>query len=627
MTQLRLGSSPLVTSALLLCAAAIAALVTLVLSNNSTLLNGWDDMRWKFLPARESSQIVLVDIDEQSLARQGRWPWPRTRLADLLELLLDEHGAAVVGVDIILSEPGDEAGDLRLAALDRERVVWAHAASMGNEPPAGQGVLTAAPRCPPASPWNQPVRGWLGLTPAIAGDTFRAGHIRPWPDGDSIVRTYQPFLAFGPQCIPALGLAMYSALLGTAVDAPLHRENGDWQWSGIPLGLEDSGLMRLIWRTPAIRAISAHDILSETAQLPRGAVMVVGSSALGIGDFVSIPGVERFAGVGIHALALRQWLDREFVAMPPYHDWLAWGLLIPVFAIFWRTSTAAASRPWIVAAILFASWNLLALALWRQGVYFAAEPMLWALLWLPPIQGWRLWQEKRTSRRIYRQFHAYLPEKVLQELIASGVDPRQLEAEFRDITVLFADLRGFTTLSENMTPREVVTLLNEVMEHLSFHIGTHEGTLDKFMGDSVMAFWGAPVAMDNHADRAVSCAIAMLDNLDTLNDTLRSKGLPPVALGIGINSGQVAVGNMGSASRKNYSAVGDAVNIAARLQQLSKSLDCYLLIGADTAVLCRDNTLVRLKEVDVRGKKNRVTVYTAAGYAAGAEQARTEAPP
>jgi adenylate cyclase len=594
--------------------ALLAAWLALFASNASTLFNGWDDLRWRLLPEKEGSRLFLIDIDEQSLASHGRWPWPRETLAELLGKLVTGHQAALVGVDIILSEAASADADSALAALDKDRIIWAHAASLANEPHVNQGVLTVSPPCPPDNPWHTEVNGWLGLTSGIAGSSFRAGHIRPWPDSDQVVRSYQPFLPNQGNCIPALGLAMYAALLDLPLDSPLVYQNGAWHWGGIPLGLERSGQLRLIWRQDTIAAIPAHEILAGTARLPANGVMVVGSSAVGIGDFVSIPGADRFPGAGIHALAMRQWLDRDFVMQPKHHDLLIWGMLAPVFVILWMTSRKAAMIPWLTATGIFIAWNFCAWLLWRKSIYLAVEPMLWSLLCLPLLQGIRLWQEKNTSRRIYQQFHAYVPEKVLQELIRSKVDPRQLQAESREITILFADLRGFTSLSENMPSEAVVALLNETMDYLCKHISALDGTLDKFMGDGLMAFWGSPVAMADHADRAVACARAMLDNLDQLNDRLRQQGMPAVSLGIGINSGEVAVGNMGSASRRNYSAVGDAVNTAARLQQFCKTLACNLLVGADTAALCKNQELVELDTVELRGKRNRVTVFTCAGY-------------
>ena len=186
---------------------------------------------------------------------------------------------------------------------------------------------------------------------------------------------------------------------------------------------------------------------------------------------------------------------------------------------------------------------------------------------------------------------------------------------------MFADLRGFTSLSENMPPQQVVALLNTVMQYLSNHVANHAGTLDKFMGDGIMAFWGAPVDMVNHSQRAVTCAEAILNNLPELNSELKNRSLPAVRLSIGINSGQVAVGHMGSRARRAYTAIGDAVNIAARLQQATRDLNTDLLIGSETASRCPDDTLVPLQEVEIKGRKQAVQVFTSASVYRNEESA------
>jgi adenylate cyclase len=596
-------------------AAALTALATLYLSTGTSLLNGWDDLRWSLFSKPQQSQVYFIDIDESSLTTYGRWPWPRERIARLLDNLLTKHKAAVIGVDILFSESDGNAATSPLAGLDQDRLVWAHAASLGDEPSVGKGIITAAPLCPTPNPWNPKVNGWLGLSDTIGGTSFRGGHIRPWPDRDQIVRMYMPFLPNGSQCVPALGLAIYGALLGIPADAPLTHNGDGWRWGGVPLGLDENGLLRLVWHTASIKAVPAHKILEGTIELPANAVMVLGSTAVGMGDFVRIPNRERFTGAGVHGLAFLQWLDRDFINTLPYQHTVTWALLCAIFLVFWYTSSSNALKPWGIAVAIVLAWNLAAYYLWTRGIYFSAEPVLWALVWLPAIQGLRLWQEKKTSKLIYDQFHAYLPEKVLQKLISAHVDPRELDAQSKEVSILFADLRGFTSLSENQAPENVVSLLNEVMEYLSQCIARHDGTLDKFIGDSVMAFWGAPVDMTDHADKAVACALDMLDHLHDLNDHLARKGFPSVDLSIGVNSGIVAVGNMGSVSRKNYTVVGDNVNTAARLQQFTKTLQCRLLIGASTAAMCRKYDLVQLREIELRGKKKQVMAYTAQTYA------------
>ena len=595
--------------ATLILASLALPLLALFLTRQTSVLNFWDDWRWLFHDDSTSAGLLVVDIDEQSLADHGRWPWPRERLGELLHILLEKHRAAMVGVDIILADRDTDNAEASLPALDNRRIVWAHAASLGAEPPVSQGLVTPAPACPENAPWSDRVNGWLGLAPRLAGDHFRAGHIRPWPDGDQVVRTYMPFLSDGHRCVPALGLAMYGAVMGIPPDAPLTSRDGNWQWGGIPLGLESGGVLRMKWALDRIRSISAGDVLNGAASIPPGSVMLVGSTAVGIGDFVSVPGAERFAGVGVHGLALGQWLDRDFLTMPVFHDALAYPLLVAVFWLLWLASRQTTVRLWLAGLAAILLWHLLAFLVWRRDIYFETEPVLWALLWLPGIQGYRLWQEKRARNIIYNQFHAYLPERVLQELIDSEVDPGELAAQSREVTVLFADIQGFTTISENMEPVEAVSLLNEVMEYLSGHIADHDGTLDKFMGDSVMAFWGAPIEMPGHADNAIDCGVAMLAKLGDLNRTLTDRGLPPVSLGIGINSGRVAVGNMGSLNRKNYTVVGDVVNIASRLQNLCSTLDVNLLIGGDSADRSFRHNLCKMRDYQVKGKRKAVGIY------------------
>ncbi len=599
-----------IRNSLLVLVALSVPLLTLLATNRLSLLNFWDDWRWH-LPANSTgSEVLVVDIDENSLATLGRWPWPRDLLDRLLTGLLEQHQVAVVGVDIILSDANTQADKAAFSALDRQRIIWAHAISLAPEAAVSQGVLTSAPPCPANSPWLLPVNGWLGLSPDIAGNDFRAGHIRPWPDSDQVIRVYMPFLSVDQRCVPALALAMYASIMGMEPNAALSMDDQTWLWDGIPLGLEPNGTLRLKWNFDRIRSVSAAEVLAGTASIPAGSTVLVGSTALGIGDFVKVPSVARFAGVGVHALALRQWLDRDFVIKPSYHDSAVYAALFGVFWLFWFASRRTTLLLWLAGVAIFVLWNLICYGFWLKNIYVAAEPMLWALFWLPGIQVYRLWQEKRARNIIYQQFHSYLPEKVLQELIDSQVDPQELAAQSREVTVLFADIQGFTTISENMEPVEVVSMLNAVMEYLSNHIAHHNGTLDKFMGDGVMAFWGAPVPMENHANDAIECAVGILADLEQLNAELDKLGLPSVQLGIGINSGQVAVGHMGSISRKNYTCVGDVVNIASRLQQMCSSLECNLLLGGDAAGRSHGIDLVKIRDIHVKGKKNQVAVYT-----------------
>ncbi|GIX30012.1 MAG: adenylate/guanylate cyclase domain-containing protein [Porticoccaceae bacterium] len=599
--------------ALLGVAAAVgAALAAVLLGRTTTLLAFVDDARALRLAAEAPGTAVwFVDIDEASLARLGPWPWPRARLARLIEAIL-RQGVAAVGVDVILADDGDVAGSRLLARLDRERLVWAVAPSGPGEAAVRRGRLPGAPPCPPDHPWGAPARGFLGLAETIADDQpFRAGHIRPEPDGDGRVRTYLPFVEVDGRCLPALGLALYGALLGIPPEAPIEREGGTYRWGGIALGLEPDGRLRLLWRLSALGSVSAAALLAGEATLPAGAVVLVGSTALGTGDVVATPAAKRFTGAGVHALALGQWLDRAFLVRPAWHDPLVAALLATFLLACWPLSARHAAAPWLAWGALAAGWFAAAQFAARVGLWLEVAPFLWVLPALPALQGLRLWQQHGERRLLERQFEAYLPEKVLRQLIETRADPHRLAAEAREVSVLFADLRGFTSLSETLPPERVVELLNLVMDQLAEEVARFDGTLDKFLGDGLMAFWGAPVPMADHADRAVACAQAMLDGLPRLNRRLVERGMPAVDLTIGIDSGTVAVGHLGSRSRKNYTAVGDVVNVAARLQQRCGDLGVRLLVSERAARACRRVSLVALCAVSLKGKREPVAVFTA----------------
>jgi adenylate cyclase len=247
----------------------------------------------------------------------------------------------------------------------------------------------------------------------------------------------------------------------------------------------------------------------------------------------------------------------------------------------------------------------------------SSAPLLWGTLLLPLGLGVRLWQARSARNLLYRQFSAYLSREVLEELVRHGTDPRTLEAQSCEITILFADIRQFTALSEALPSAQVVRLLNEVMSFLARHVASHGGTLDKFLGDGVMAFWGAPLPMEDHADRAVACACRMMADLAGLNARLRANGWPAIRLGIGIHTGEAAVGNMGSSERRAYTAVGDAVNLAARLEALSSHGLAAVLVSEACVRRCRAHRFRYLGRQAIRGRRAGVEVYTPCGLPDG----------
>jgi adenylate cyclase len=590
-----------------------------------TFVTALDDIQWAAFPVEHWPLVHVVDIDDASLARFGRWPWPRSQLAELIRTLDEDYRVAVVGLDIVLSEPSGQDQALREVAQNVP-LVWAVAPALQGEAALLQGDIGPASACTPEISLSDPAVGYLGVAESLVSTQMRTGHVRPKPDRDGVIRNYISFVAIQSRCIPALGLAVWAEWLGVAADAEVAVVGDELIWGGVPLGVGADGLLRLRNMQPAVSHVSAAEVLSGQAQLPPGAIVLVGSSALGVGDIISLPGQPRAAGVNVHAYALAQWLSGSFVKGESWRLWAEFVLLVAAFLGALYISHLSVLKLWLYWLLLTAGWWCLSALGHAQGIVFSMVPFVWASLALPVGLGVNVWQAKSARNLLYHQFSAYLSSEVLDELVRQGADPRALDAQSCEITIMFADIRRFTALSESLPSEQVVSLLNEVMSFLAAHIARHGGTLDKFLGDGVMAFWGAPLPMEDHADRAVACACDIVSELDSLNAVLGARGWPAIRFGIGIHTGEAAVGNMGSAERRAYSAVGDAVNLAARLEALSSDNLASILVSEPCALQCRTHVFHDLGPQTIRGRRAGVNVFTPTGVS-GAQPAggpRTE---
>lgn len=568
-----------------------------------------DDWLWQYDQPSASRVVHIVDIDDASLVQVGRWPWPREQIALLVEQLIHHYQVQQVGLDIVMSEPSPV--DHSFAAAADDHVVWAVALAYTGELSVRQGALAAFPLC--LSGLDLPeATGYLGLSEHFAQSNLRQGHIRPTFDSDGVIRQYPVFLQLNTECVPALALSMWGWWLGLSGDAPISMKQGRLYWGGIDTGTAGNGLLRLRNMRQAVGSVSAADVLNGTAELPPNAVVLIGSSALGIGDRVTLPGGEVHAGVAVHGYALAQWLMGATLAEPvwlPLPVFLAvLGALLVLFQCAKR-SARLGLFVWCGMAVIWFFAALFGRLGW--GLFWPIAPFVWSSLALLSAFGMRMYTLRRARGLLYRQFSAYVSDEVLQQLVASEADPRLLDSQRSEITVLFADIRGFTHLAEHLPPEETVRLVNQVMTYLGDHVARKQGTLDKFLGDGVMAFWGAPLAVPDHADRAVDCACNIINGLNELNADLRRAGLPTVALAIGVHTGMAAVGNMGSTERRAYSAIGDSVNLAARLQGLAG--EPPVLVSAQVQRLCTAHQFDALGECIVRGRDQPVSVYVPLG--------------
>ncbi|MBS1187379.1 MAG: adenylate/guanylate cyclase protein [Burkholderiaceae bacterium] len=561
-------------------------------------------------------RIVIVDIDEASIDAVGTWPWPRQFTAKLSQNLLQKYQARAVGLDIVFPEPADAPGDIALAEVARHHpLVFAQAFdfSNGQSPPRAGELGRATTNGMSATSALPRADGYIGNHPLLA-QAGCVGHITPKPDPDGQVRRIAPLIAYGEAAYPMLAIAMLECASGNNPEPP-----GIFQTAAAMT--QPDGFMRVPFKVGlhGFTVISARDILAENVPVSdiEGRYVLVGSSALGLGDRVSTPIHPWLPGVVVHAEILSAMLDE---AAQPHQRYdvtpLAWGWALASIAVlallFSRTRASVALG---VLGLLAALWLAIADRI-IQGQHEAPLMLPFVayavFLFIHAPLEWAIAQAE--SQRFINRFRKYLPPSMVDQLVKQRGEIDPLTAARKMLTVLFVDIEGYTTMAEEMPPEQLADITQRVLGNLTDKVHQSDGTLDKYMGDALMAFWGAPLTQDGHADLALDCAAAMLAGIGSLNAQLRKDypALAPIHIRIGVNSGEAVVGELGTPLRRAYTAIGDTVNIASRLQEYAKQIGQELLIGETTAKLAKRHNLIALTTATLRGRSSSETIYTLA---------------
>jgi adenylate cyclase len=615
-------------------------------------------------PAR--SRVAVVDIDEESIRRLGQWPWPRTDLARLTQRLA-QAGARVVAFDIVFSEADRTspealarryAADPRAAALAQQLLALpSHdarlAESFARVPVVlgyfflGQGGRDVEPRVPFTLSGTLPSRdvpsyaGALLPLPVLERAAAGIGFVSLQGDADGIVRRVPLVALQGGTLVPGLTLEAVRLAGDDASSPNLLASDGTGETLASPgaavavrlgsqvIPVTDAGEMWVHFSAqPRGAVIPAHAIIEGTlgaqqlAEAVRGRIVFVGGSAEGLQDLVATPLSPSIAGVTLHAAAAEQILAGHFLERP---DWArplelvlavlagaALALLLPRLGAAPGALVAAG----LIGAVALASW----LAFTRSGYLLdPVVPVLAIAVVYAVVTVAGFWREERQRRFIHAAFDRYLSPELVRRIAA---DPGQLElgGEERDMSVLMCDIRGFSRISERMAPREVIEFLIAFLTPMSEILLAHKATLDKYIGDAVLAFWNAPLDDPDHPENAARAALAMVAEVRALNLRMAAQDAVPwpgeVKIGIGLNTGTCCVGNMGSRERLSYTLIGDTVNLAARLEGLTKVYDVPIVVGEALAARLGGFALIELDRVRVVGRDAPTTVLALLGDAA-----------
>jgi adenylate cyclase len=601
--------------------------------------------------------VAVVDIDEYSLAKFGQWPWPRYRVALLLKKL-QIAGVLAVGVDILFGEPdrtspgvlkqnlkidlGVNVGFTGLPAqlMDNDQVLagilsegdfcLGYSFAYGdNEVSETDSVLPLPLKMAVVRESGSPhltdllPRGKMLIPPlpVLMNSARHAGFMNTLTDRDGVLRQVPLLMSYGDHIYPHLSLAtLMAALSGQIPDPVLKVTSGGIE--AIKIGttvvpLLPNGAMLVNYKGPSrtFPYVSAGRVLEGSAELSvlENRVVFLGASATGLMDIRVSPLDEVFPGVEVNATVVNNILSQDFIRRP---DWIP-GLEMIVILLWGLITTFAIG--WADARFALPVTLVLGVAAWYGGVFCLDRFQTWISPFFPlmvlaanfaVLNLVKYWFSERKKRFYRTAFSKYVSKAVVDQ-ISESPDKMTLEGEEKEISIMFSDIRGFTSLSENLTPTQVTQLLHDYFTPVTRSIINNKGTLDKFIGDAIMCFWNAPLDVKGHQMLAVKTGFEMLTAVKKLNIEFQDKYGIQIDIGIGIHSGRCRVGNMGSSDLFDYTIIGDNVNLTSRLEGLTKFYGVKMVISLDVVPHLPSDILVQeLDQVRVKGKTEPVIIYT-----------------
>jgi adenylate cyclase len=659
---------------------ALGALILLALLINTAgfyhypflaQLENWTyDARLNFSrPDSIDERIVIVDIDENSLAEVGRWPWPRHKLSTMVENLFNHYKVNVIGFDIVFAEPDESSGlaafeDLASGelsnnkqfrtALDKIRpsleydrifatslqgqnVVMGYYFRRLVEAGDSESIgLLPQPITKMDAQWSErlPIlkaAGYTGSLEVLQSASISGGYFdNPLVSADGVFRRVPLVQSYKDNLYASLSLATAQVYLDNAkiqLDVITDgTQNGQdyYALESITLGgrripVDNNGAAYVPYRglKGSFPYVPAHQILTKTVDpaLLKDKIILVGTSAPGLLDLRSTPVQKTYPGVEVHANLISGFLDQSIKHKPAWtigYEFVvliligvSMSLLLPMVSPLLATAGSAVLSLLVIGGTVVAWNNHLILPL--------ASPLMLVGLIFMLHMTYGFFIESRGKRQLAHLFGQYIPPELVDEMSESPSD-FSLDGENREMTVLFSDVRGFTTISEGMDPKQLTQLMNALLTPMTRVIHNNRGTIDKYMGDCIMSFWGAPLTDPEHARHALYAARDMMDELKIMQEDFKARGWPEVNIGIGLNTGSMNVGNMGSEFRMAYTVMGDAVNLGSRLEGLTKNYGVNIIVSASTKDAIPEFVFRELDMVRVKGKNEPVAIFEPIGH-------------
>jgi adenylate cyclase len=622
-------------------------------------------LQWT-MPDTVDKRIVIVDIDEVSLQQQGHWPWPRNKLAHMVDVLFDTYKIDVLGFDVLFAERDESSGLSTLETLARgelkadksfDAALTRLRPSLRYDDVFAQSLKNRAVVMGYYFRHDAQANSQIGMLPAPvlrkgSFDANSVGAVRatgfsanlpelqkaaasggffnasPLVDADGVFRRISLLQLHDGALYETLGLAM-ARLAMREPKLELVYEGGASNSVAleslrlgprrIPVDADVAALVPYRGRQGSFVYVSASDVLHAKVapDVLRGAIVLVGTTAPGLLDLRTAPMQDSYAGVELHANMVAGIMDGTIRERPAYVMGLELVLLLltglclvfvlpalsPLYATLFSVALAA---------------GLVVVNVWAWSAAQLIVPLASGLVLTGGLfvfnMSYGFFVDSRSKRLLAKLFGQYVPPELVDEM-AQDPGTYSLAGSSKDMTVLFSDVRGFTTISEGLSPTQLTELMNEFLTPMTKVIHKHRGTIDKYMGDAIMAFWGAPLSDPLHARHALLAAMEMVAQLHALEDHFKAKGWPPIKIGVGLNTGEMTVGNMGSEFRLAYTVMGDAVNLGSRLEGLTKEYGVHIIVSEFTRAAVPDFAYRELDCVRVKGKDRPVKIYEPLGLA------------